>query len=123
MAFRRVVTEAYDYRCAASGWRIILPGDTVMVEAAHLIPFSVSQDDDPRNGIALSPSYHWALDQRILAPGPDYRWHVSKILDERFADNEPLLSLEGGKIILPRDKRLWPREESLEWRQKQLRSE
>ncbi len=122
-AFRRVVTEAYDYRCAASGWRIILPGDTAMVQAAHLIPFSISHDDDPRNGIALSPSYHWALDQRILAPGPDLKWHVSKILDERFADNKPLLHLDGKKLILPGDKRFWPREEYLKWRLQRLRSE
>ena len=26
-AFRRVVTDAYDYRCAASGLRLVLPGD------------------------------------------------------------------------------------------------
>jgi putative restriction endonuclease len=57
-AFRRTVLEAYDFRCAASGWRIILPDGQVMAEAAHLIPFSVSGDDDPRNGIALAPSFH-----------------------------------------------------------------
>ena len=52
-AFSRVVREAYDYRCAASGWRVILPDGSVMVEAAHLIPFSESRDNDPCNGIAL----------------------------------------------------------------------
>ncbi|MGA7982763.1 MAG: hypothetical protein WCA32_21390, partial [Chromatiaceae bacterium] len=57
-AFRRTVLEAYDYRCAASGWRIILPDGQVMAEAAHLIPFAASADDDPRNGIAPAPSYH-----------------------------------------------------------------
>jgi putative restriction endonuclease len=31
-AFRRIVSEIYDYRCAASGWRIILPDSRVMVE-------------------------------------------------------------------------------------------
>lgn len=40
-AFRRIVAEAYDYRCAASGWRIILPDSSVLVEAAHLIPVSL----------------------------------------------------------------------------------
>ena len=76
-AFRRVVTQIYDYRCAASGWRIILPDSRSMIEAAHLIPFSESHDDDPRNGIALVPSLHWALDAQVIAPGPDYKWHVS----------------------------------------------
>ena len=64
-AFRRIVSENYDYRCAASGWRIILPEGRVMVQAAHLIPFAETRDDDPRNGIALAPTFHWALDACI----------------------------------------------------------
>jgi putative restriction endonuclease len=35
-AFRRVVTQAYDYRCAATGVRILLPSGEAMVEAAHI---------------------------------------------------------------------------------------
>lgn len=115
-AFRRVVSENYDYRCAASGWRIILPDSRVMVEAAHLIPFAETFDDDPRNGIALVPSFHWAMDANVIAPGPDYRWHVSKALDERVADNRPLLELAGKELMLPKDKGLWPRGDALEWR-------
>ena len=115
-AFRRVVSEMYDYRCAASGWRIILPDSRAMVEAAHLIPFSETHDDDPRNGIALVPSFHWALDANVIAPGPDYVWHVSKALDERIADNKPLLALSGQALMLPKDRLLWPRKDALEWR-------
>ena len=115
-AFRRIVSENYDYRCAASGWRIILPEGRVMVEAAHLIPFAETYDDDPRNGIALAPTFHWALDAYIIAPGPDYAWHVSKVLDERVADNQPLLALAGTTLMLPKEKALWPKKEALEWR-------
>lgn len=115
-AFRRIVSEIYDYRCAASGWRIILPDSRAMVEAAHLIPFAESHDDDPRNGIALVPSFHWALDANIIAPGPDYKWHVSKALDDRLADNQPLLELDGKDLLLPRDRSLWPKKEALRWR-------
>ena len=115
-AFRRIVSEIYDYRCAASGWRIILPDSRVMVEAAHLIPFAESHDDDPRNGIALAPSFHWALDAHVIAPGPDHVWHVSKALDERVADNNPLLELAGQSLMLPKEKSLWPKKEALEWR-------
>jgi putative restriction endonuclease len=115
-AFRRIVTEAYDYRCAASGWRIILPDSTVLVEAAHLVPYADSHDDDPRNGIALSPSFHWAMDKYIIAPGPDLKWHVSKTLDDRLPDNRPLLDLAGKDLILPREKACSPKKKSLEWR-------
>jgi putative restriction endonuclease len=119
-AFRRVVNENYDYRCAASGWRIILPDSRVMVEAAHLIPFAETWDDDPRNGIALVPSFHWAMDANVIAPGPDYKWHVSKALDERVADNRPLLELAGKELMLPKDKGLWPRADALKWRVEKL---
>jgi putative restriction endonuclease len=115
-AFRRIVTEAYDYRCAATGWRIILPDSTVLVEAAHLVPYADTHDDDPRNGIALSPSFHWAMDKHIIAPGPDLKWHVSKTLDDRLPDNRPLLELEGKSLILPNEKAYSPKKESLEWR-------
>jgi putative restriction endonuclease len=119
-AFSRVVREAYDYRCAASGWRVILPDGSVMVEAAHIIPFSESRDNDPCNGIALAPSFHWALDKNILAPGPDLKWHVSKLLDKRNRDYQELLDLDKKPIILPRDKKYYPRMDGLEWRFKKL---
>lgn len=115
-AFRRIVSEAYDYRCAASGWRIILPDTSVLVEAAHLIPFAESHDDDPRNGIALAPTFHWALDRHVIAPGADLKWHISEVLDERLPENRPLLDLAGKPIFLPRDRALWPKTEALKWR-------
>lgn len=120
-AFRRIVSEIYDYRCAASGWRIILPdNEPAMVEAAHIIPFAESHDDDPRNGIALTPSFHWAMDRKLIAPGPDYKWHVSQTLDKRIPDNKPLLELDGQSLILPKDKRMWPCQDALEWRLRTL---
>lgn len=120
-AFRRVVLEAYDYRCAASGWRLIVPENRVLVQAAHLIPYSESQDDDPRNGIALTPNFHWALDKHVIAPGPDMKWHVSKLVDERISDNHPLLALEGKAVMTPRKQSLLPRKDALEWRMEHLR--
>lgn len=120
-AFRRIVTEAYDYRCAASGWRIILPDSTVLVEAAHLVPYSDSHDDDPRNGIALSPSFHWAMDKHVIAPAPDLKWHVSKALDDRLQDNRPLLELAGKPLILPRDNAYSPKKSALQWRLRNLK--
>lgn len=51
--FRRLVLEAYDYRCAATGWRVLLPGPRALVEAAHLIPWRESHDDRPSFRIRL----------------------------------------------------------------------
>ncbi len=119
-AFRRVVLEAYDYRCAATAQRIILPDESVMVQAAHIVPFSESGNDDPCNGLALSPDMHWAMDKCVIAPGTDLRWHISGCIDRRFAENEPLLRLEGKALVLPREKRFAPKKQYLEWRMDNL---
>ncbi len=115
-AFRRIVIEAYDFRCSATGTRLVLPGQQVLVQAAHLIPFSESRDDDPCNGIALTPDMHWAMDRNFIAPGPDLHWHVSRLIEQRITDNQPLLSLDGRELLLPRDKRFWPRKDALSTR-------
>lgn len=119
-AFRRVVLEAYDYRCAATAQRIILPDESVMVQAAHIVPFSESGNDDPCNGLALTPDMHWAMDKCVIAPGTDLRWHISGCIDRRFAENEPLLRLEGKELVLPREKRFTPKKQYLEWRMDNL---
>lgn len=120
-AFRRVVIELYDYRCAATGQRVLLDGGEAMVEAAHIHPFSVSGDDDPRNGLALTPDMHWAMDRNLIAPGPDLNWHVSRVLDDRVPDLQRLVSLEGRPLLLPAQHAMWPRVESLAWRLERLR--
>jgi putative restriction endonuclease len=114
-AFRRLVIEAYDFRCAATGWRILLPDYSSLVEAAHIIPFAETADDRPQNGLALTPTFHRALDKGMIAPGPDLKWHVSEQLD-RIPDNSPLLDLEGQDLRLPRDARYKPDLGALDWR-------
>ena len=54
-AFRSVVRVTYDYTCAMCGIRVLTPEGAAAVEAAHIIPWNVSHNDDPRNGMALSP--------------------------------------------------------------------
>lgn len=119
-AFRRVVTEVYDYRCAATGTRLLLADGTAMVEAAHIHPHAESLDDDPRNGLALTPDMHWAMDRFLIAPTPDYRWRVSSALDERIPEHRFLTALDGKPLILPAEKRWYPKEEALAWRMARL---
>lgn len=120
-AFRRIVTEIYDYRCAATGVRLILPSGQAMVEAAHIHPFNVAGDDDPRNGLALTPNMHWAMDKNLIAPGPDFKWHVSALIDDRIPDNAMLTELDGRRIFLPSEARMYPKQDALEWRMEKLR--
>lgn len=120
-AFRRVVLEAYDYRCAATGTRIILPDESVMVQAAQIEPFAVEGNDDPRNGLALTPDMHWAMDKNVIAPTADYTWKISREIAARLPGHLSLTKLEEKELILPKDKRFWPKREYLEWRLGKLR--
>ncbi|MFY0992205.1 HNH endonuclease [Halomonas sp. C05BenzN] len=119
-AFRSLVLEAYDYRCAASRLRYITPDYRYLVEAAHLIPFSESQDDRPVNGLALTPNLHWAMDNHLIAPGPDHRWHVSPTVDALVPDNRWLCELDDTPLVLPRDPLWHPARDALTWRMDHL---
>lgn len=118
-AFGRTVRRAYDYRCAACGIRVVL-GDIFIVDGAHLIPFSESHDDDPRNGIALCKNHHWSMDRFLIAPGADLHWHVSRLLDDRIEGQRDLIVLRSRSVLLPASRRYHPKTEALRWRQERL---
>ncbi|MCY3542353.1 MAG: HNH endonuclease [Gammaproteobacteria bacterium] len=120
-SFRRIVLDAYDYRCAATGWRIVLPSVN-LIEAAHLIPWSESNDDTVQNGMALTPTYHRAMDANLIAPSAEGVWKISEILREsRIKDFEPFRELEGKKVILPTKIASRPKDEALQYRELRLR--
>jgi len=116
-AFRRVVTEQYGYRCAATRLKVLLPDGRAMVQAAHIHPVSEGANDDPRNGLALTPDMHWAMDNYLIAPGPDLNWHVSKVIEAKdTSDYVWLNSLRGRPLWLPENPLFRPKLEALEWR-------
>lgn len=119
-AFRRVVLEAYGYRCAATGRRLFLPDDSHILEAAHIEPHHLGANDDPRNGLALRPDFHRLMDLDIIAPGPDLRWSVTGKLSRSRGDNAEIWELDGQKLFLPEDASFWPDPEYLQARRTML---
>ena len=124
-AFRRTILEIYDYTCAACGIRLLLSSDLSLVEAAHIIPFSVTRNDKPNNGLALCPNHHWAMDRHLIAPCPDRQkregvWRVSPRLDERLQGQRDLVVLSGKAVIPPSEEKFYPDIESLRWREEHL---
>jgi len=125
-AFRRTILEIYDYRCAACGIRVVLDAQVTLVEAAHLIPFRVSQNDKPTNGVALCPNHHWAMDWHLIAPCPDAKrragiWRVNENrLDDRIEGQRDLVALAGKAVIPPSEQKFYPAAESLRWREEHL---
>jgi putative restriction endonuclease len=113
--FRRAVVTAYDHRCALCGVRMLTPAGHTAVAAAHIIPWSVSHNDDPRNGIALCHLCHWTFDEGLMGVSPDYVVMASPQLAAR--ENVPghLATLNGRGMIGPNEQQLWPERNSLKW--------
>ncbi|MBN8461057.1 MAG: hypothetical protein J0M04_24780 [Verrucomicrobia bacterium] len=96
------------------------------------IPCAESHNDHPTNGpchaiavrrrrIALCKNHHWAMDRFLIAPGPDYHWHASAVLDPRRSSGEAeLLALSRKPLLLPCDQAFNPDAEGLKWRLSQL---
>ena len=118
-AFRKLIIDVYDHRCAACGLRLNID-NIVLVEAAHLIPWSESHDDNPRNGMALCRNHHYAMDRHLIAPTPDLNWKVSRRLDDRRDGEAELVALNDRSILLPKLEQYIPTPEALIWRTERL---
>ena len=71
--------------------------------------------DDPRNGLALSKSVHWAFDQGIFTITDQYEVEIhpkAKLGDHRAF---PLMVTDRKWIILPSDSTYHPHQEALAW--------
>jgi len=66
-AFRRLVLEAYDSRCAITGLKLINGRGRAEVEAAHIKPVKQHGPDVVRNGIALSGRVRWMFDRGLIS--------------------------------------------------------
>ena len=118
--FRRAVTFAYSHRCALCGIRLVTADGHTVVDAAHIIPWSVSRNDDPRNGMSLCRLCHWTFDQGLLSISSKYLIIDSPQL--RNIQNIPghLLSIAGRKLLGPNDELLWPGLTNLYWHRQEI---
>ena len=111
-AFRRVVRDAYDNRCAVSGLRLLNGGGRPEVQAAHIKAVEDRGPDSVRNGLALSGTFHWLFDRGLISVDRDF-----SILRARGQIPEELLPLfpRDGMLRVPKDARLWPHDEYLRY--------
>jgi putative restriction endonuclease len=117
--FRQAVAVyAYQHQCAFCDIKICTPNNYSVIEAAHIVPWSVSQDDDPRNGLGLCRLCHWIFDNGLITVSIDYKLIFSYAL--RISDNilKHIDQLEGTFITLPCDEVLNPDVEKLKWHHK-----
>ena len=113
--FRRAVVTAYDHRCALCGVRMLTPAGHTAVAAAHIIPWSISHSDDPRNGMALCHLCHWTFDEGLIGVSPSHIVMTSPRLAAQANVPGHLATLDGRGMIGPSERVLWPEGDSLKW--------
>ena len=124
-AFRSTILELYDHTCTACGLRVKLSDGFSLMDAAHIIPFRISRNDKPDNGLALCPNHHRAMDEFLIAPCPHPKlkagiWCVSDRLDERRDSRKDLISVRGKPVLKPAEEKFYPARTGLEWRKERL---
>ncbi len=78
--FRRAVVTAYLHRCALCGIRVRTVDGRTAVAAAHIVPWSVTHDDRPANGMALCRMCHWVFDEGLVELSSGYEISTSREL-------------------------------------------
>jgi putative restriction endonuclease len=115
VGFRRVIVDAYKHTCSFCGIRVITPDGHTAVAAAHIVPWSHSHIDDPRNGIALCGLHHWVFDKGLVSVGTDYQIKVSPVATSEENAASLLIALDGRAMRLPDAQLLWPAKSALRW--------
>ncbi len=113
--FRRIVVKSYNHRCALCGVRIITPEGRSAVDAAHIIPWSETQNDDIGNGMALCKLCHWAFDEGLMSVSNSFTVMLSNQLGNHQNAAGLLGTLAGRGIVAPSEKEFWPNPSNLKW--------
>ena len=86
--FKAEVGPGYKYTCALTGYCLQTTAGYI-VQAAHIHQHAKSGNDDPRNGLALTPDAHWMFDAglwTVIPKGVDLLIHVAA---GRFTESAP----------------------------------
>ncbi len=115
-AFRALVTDVYDRRCAVTGERV-LP----VLDACHIRPATQEGPHDIRNGLLLRSDLHTLFDRGYLGVDPPtHRLLVSRQLRNDWKNGRDYYSLAGLELRSPRDRAESPAPEYLEWHREVL---
>jgi putative restriction endonuclease len=109
-AFRVLVTDAYQRRCAVTGERT-LP----VLDAAHIKPYSQLGEHRVENGLLLRKDLHTLFDAGYVTVTPELQLRVSGRIREEFENGRDYYALQGRDVRLPLTPNPRPSREYLEW--------
>jgi hypothetical protein len=113
-AFRDVILSNYGCSCAVTGLRF-RHGIHIEAEAAHIIGKDASGPDDPRNGLALSRTAHWAFDHGLFTLSDDYEVLIHDHARDGDQRLKSIFETEGKRILLPNEAFYRPHPSALAW--------
>ncbi len=110
-AFRVLVTDAYQRRCAITGEKT-LP----VLEAAHIRPYGQDGPHSVKNGILLKSDFHTLFDDGYLTITPDLKVEVSQRLHNDYGNGKDYYKHHGQPLlIIPGQESQLPSRQFLEW--------
>ena len=109
-AFRLMVMDAYERRCAVTGEKT-LPA----LDAAHIRPFRDEPSHRVNNGLLLRSDIHRLFDQGYVTVDPDLRFRVSSEIRDRFHNGVIYYDLDGRPVRTPAHAEQQPDREALDW--------
>ncbi len=109
-AFRVLVTDTYNRRCAITEERT-LPA----LEAAHIRPYGEGGGHEARNGLLLRRDIHSLFDAGYVTVTPNLNFEVSRRIKEEFDNGRHYYELHGKSIYVPIDAQRRPDSEALRW--------
>ncbi len=109
-AFRVMVTDVYERRCAVTNERT-LPA----LEAGHIRPYSEHGEHVMSNGILLRRDLHALFDKGYVTINPSMVLEVSRKIKEEFNNGRDYYKLHGSTIRTPSNPMDHPSQKDLEW--------
>ena len=109
-AFRIVVTDNYQRRCAVSGERT-LPA----LDAAHIRPFADGGSHEASNGILLRRDIHSLFDAGYVTISSEMKFEVSRRIKEEFDNGRQYYALHGQTVAKPNEPKRQPDVSALIW--------
>lgn len=112
--FKREIPKVYNYTCCITKMRVVSTYNVQMVDACHIVPFSVSNIDIVSNGISLCPNLHRAFDRFLITIDEQYKVVVADSFSE-LENNYSIKRHHGEKILLPNERNQMPDQNNLAW--------
>jgi putative restriction endonuclease len=108
--FRIAVTEAYERACA-----VTTEHSLPVLEAAHIRPYAEGGEHRVSNGLLLRTDIHRLFDRGYVTITPDYRFEVSRQLDQEWHNGLIYYNLNGAQVRPPLRAEDRPDRELLVW--------